>query len=474
VRALCFVLFSTFLCTCSAPPSLLDQIVARGELRFVTRNSPTTFFLGPRNPQGIEYELARGFAEYLGVGFRIDLVDRFDEVLPTIVGGSADIAAAGIVVNSQRRDVVQFGPSYETIESQLIYRRGTPRPTSIADLLGHRLEVLAGSAHVRKLEIARRDYPSLTWTERADVTADELIRRVTSGEIDYTIVSSNAFAIMRNYHPEARASFSLGPSQPVAWALPKGERQLREAVAGYFAKIEATGKLQRILERYYVAAEDYDYVGARAFVRHIETRLPLYRDAFEKAARETGFDWRLLAAIAYQESHWHADAVSPTGVRGLMMLTESAAAAVDVADRADATESILGGARYLSYMLDKIPARIGERDRLWMALAAYNIGYGHLEDARVITEIDGSDPDRWADVRAHLPLLTDEAWHQRVRHGFARGDVSVLYVDNVRRYHALLQWMLQDDDPADHGVIDRSQTTAGLQAEQTVRPQKTL
>lgn len=473
MRAACFVLLSTFLCTCSAPPSLLDQIVARGELRFVTRNAPTTFFLGPQSPQGIEYELARGFAEHLGVDFRIELVDRFDEVLPAIVGGGADIAAAGIVANSQRRNVVEFGPSYERTEAQLIYRRGAPRPTSIADLLGHRIEVLAGSAHVRKLEIARRDYPSLTWTERADVTTDELIRRVSSGEIDYTIVSSNAFAIMRNYHPEARAAFSLGPSQPVAWALPKGERQLREAVASYFAKIEATGKLQRILDRYYVAAEDFDYVGARAFVRHMEARLPLYREAFEKAARETGFDWRLLAAIAYQESHWHADAISPTGVRGIMMLTESAAAAVDVANRVDATESILGGARYLSHMLDKIPARIAERDRLWMALAAYNIGYGHLEDARVITEMDGGDPDLWRDVRAHLPMLTDEAWHSRVRHGFARGDVSVLYVDNIRRYDALLQWILQDGSAPDAGLIDRSQTTASLQAE-LGGPRKTL
>jgi membrane-bound lytic murein transglycosylase F len=453
---------------------LLDRIVATDELRFVTRNSPTTFFLGPESPQGIEYELARGFAEHLGVRFTIDLVDQFEQLLPTVIEGQAHVAAAGIVVNSQRRETIEFGPSYQKTEAQVIYRRGTRRPESVVDLLGSRIEVLAGSAHVRKLQIARRDHPGLKWTERADLSPDDLIRRVTTGEIDYTLVSSNGFAIMRQYHPEARAAFSLGPRQSIAWALPKGADSLREAVSSYFAKIEANGTLRRTLDRYYFAAQDYDYVGARAFVRHIESRLPLYRDAFEQAAAHTGFDWRLLAAIAYQESHWRPDAVSPTGVRGMMMLTESAATAVNVSDRVDATESIHGGARYLGQMLEKIPARIADRDRLWMALAAYNIGYAHLEDARVVTQMNGADPDSWRDVREHLPLLTDETWHSRVRYGFARGDVPVLYVDNVRRYYALLQWILPTNDPVEADVIDRSRTTAGLQAEFIDAPKKNL
>ena len=447
---------------------MLEQIIETGELRVVTRNSPTTFFLGPQTPQGIEYELARGFAEHLGVRFTIELADQSDELLPAVAAGRAHIAAAGVTINAERRELVAFGPAYQTSEAQIVYRRGARAPAGVIDLLGKQIEVVAGSAHVRALRIERRDHPDLSWAERADASPDELVHRVVAGEIDYTVVDSNAFAIMRQYHPEARAAFSLGARLPIAWALPKDADALREKVASYFAGIEAAGQLQRMLDRYYFAAQDFDYVGARAFVRHIESRLPLHRPAFERAARETGHDWRLLAAIAYQESHWRSDAVSPTGVRGIMMLTESAAAAVDVANREDAAESITGGARYLSHMIDKIPERIAERDRLWMALAAYNIGYGHLEDARVITEIDGADPDLWRDVREHLPLLTDERWHSRIRHGYARGDVSVLYVDNVRRYYALLQWILAERGPLEAPPIVvpspyGDQTTASLQ-----------
>jgi membrane-bound lytic murein transglycosylase F len=195
------------------------------------------------------------------------------------------------------------------------------------------------------------------------------------------------------------------------------------------------------MERYDFGGRDFDYVGSRAFVRHIDTRLPRYRAYFEQAARETGIDWRLLAAIGYQESHWNPDAVSPTGVRGLMMLTEQTAEMMQVADREDAEESILGGAHYFRRVLKKIPERIPEPDRTWLAVAAYNIGFGHLEDARIITEIQGGDPDSWDQVRERLPLLTDPEWHSRVKRGYARGHVPVQYVDNVRRYYELLAFM---------------------------------
>jgi membrane-bound lytic murein transglycosylase F len=161
---------------------------------------------------------------------------------------------------------------------------------------------------------------------------------------------------------------------------------------------------------------------------------------FEQAERETGIDWRLLAAISYQESHWDSDAVSPTGVRGLMMLTELTADMMDVADRTDPHASILGGARYFRSVLRKIPERIPADDRQWLAVAAYNIGFGHVEDARIITEMQGGDPDSWEEVRARLPLLSNEDWHSRVERGFARGAVPVEYVDNVQRYYTLLRW----------------------------------
>jgi membrane-bound lytic murein transglycosylase F len=428
--------------SCSAPPPLIEQIMRLGELRVMTRNSPTTFYFGTDEARGVEYELAKGFAARLGVDLRIVIEDRLTELLPGVGRSRMHIGAAALTVTDARKERVTFGPTYQSVVQQVVYRRGSTRPSRIEDLAGGRIEVLAGSAHADLLKQAREQHPKLIWREDPRATAEELIRRVGEGIIDYTIVPSNAFALLRHSYPETRAAFGIGEPQQVAWALPKGEDRLRELIAAYFAEVQSTGELDRILDRYYfTATHDFDYVGSRAFVRHIETRLPLYRRYFREAELETGIDWRLLAAIGYQESHWNPDAVSPTGVRGLMMLTQDTAAMMQVEDREAARDSVLGGAHYFLNVLQKIPDRIAEPDRTWLAVAAYNVGFGHLEDARIITEIQGGDPDRWDHVRERLPLLTEKEWYSRVKRGYARGHVPVQYVDNVRRYYDLLLWM---------------------------------
>ncbi|HET9679599.1 MAG TPA: transglycosylase SLT domain-containing protein, partial [Gammaproteobacteria bacterium] len=168
---------------------------------------------------------------------------------------------------------------------------------------------------------------------------------------------------------------------------------------------------------------------------------------FKKAAKQFNVDWRLLAAIGYQESHWDPTAVSPTGVRGLMMLTKVTAHSLGIYNRTDPKKSIFGGAEYIAYMHSRIPEDIPEPDRTWMALAAYNVGISHLEDARVITEIRGGDPDRWVDVRENLPLLSQKKWYSRTSHGYARGMEPVIYVENIRSYYDILVWTTSQSEP---------------------------
>ena len=156
-------------------------------------------------------------------------------------------------------------------------------------------------------------------------------------------------------------------------------------------------------------------------------------------------DWRLLAAVGYQESHWDPDAVSPTGVKGLMMLTQDAAKDIGIKDREDPQQSILGGAKYLASMHKRIPDRIPEPDRTWLALAAYNVGLGHLEDARMLTLKNKGDADKWVDVKKNLPLLTKEKWFKQTRYGYARGREPVRYVENVRTYYDILVWITDQD-----------------------------
>lgn len=464
MRTLLIIALSYAVGTCSSPPSLLEQVKLSGEFRVVTRNSPVTFYYGPEEARGIDYELARGFAERLGVELRIYLADQFWEIFPDVAQGKAHVGAAGLTITEPRRSLVDFGPPYQIVTQQLIYRRGTTRPKSIDDLLGGRLEIIASSAHVRLLERARREQPLLSWIENPEAGAEDLLRSVSTGDIDYTIMDSNFFSLLRPFHPDTRAAFSLGGESEIAWALPKGEdTSLRESISAYFAELEASGELQELLDRYYRAGRDFDYVGSRTFVRHFHSRLPQYRSLFTEAAEELDLDWRLLAAMAYQESHWNPEAVSPTQVRGIMMLTRHTAEMMEVEDRTDARESIMGGARYFVRVLNKVPERIPEPDRTWLAVAAYNVGFGHLEDARVITELQGGDPDQWKDVRERLPLLSQQQWYERVPRGFARGEEPVLYVDNVQRYHDFLRWMTATEPDGAEAPAVLSELTAPLE-----------
>lgn len=428
--------------TCSPHLSLLVQVQREGVLRVVTRNAPTTYYIGPEGPVGPEYDLARGFADYLGVELEIYTLDAVSQLLPEVEEGRAHVAAAALTVTAVRQASLEFGPEYRRVTHQLVYREGSPAPQALEHTYGRRIEVVAGSSFVDTLEHLRHTSPGLTWLENPALDVQELLGRVSAGEIDYTLADSTAVLINRYFHPDIRVAFDVSESRPIAWAFRAGrDRSLLEAAERHFAEIKSNGRLADVMDRYYGHTDRFDYVGARTFLRHIESRLPSFRAMFEEAAAEQQIDWRLLAAVAYQESHWNPRAISRTGVRGMMMLTSRTAEALGVTDREDAGQSISGGAAYLRQIMDRIPARIPEPDRTWMALAAYNVGLGHLEDARRITEGREMDPVRWAHVRQSLPLLAQERWYRGTRFGYARGWEPVRFVDNIRRYYEALAWI---------------------------------
>lgn len=437
------------LTACGSRPSALDRILEQNELIVITRNGPTTYYEGPNGPTGFEYELARRFAEYLGVQLSIVVPPNFTDILPLTALGDAHLAAAGLTATRKRRQKVRFGPVYQEITPQLVYRSGSVRPKSLADLDGV-LEVVAGSSHEEKLLELRDEYPDLTWRANREDDTEQLLGMVSSQLIEYTIADSNELSVNRNFYPEVKPAFDISEPEPLAWAFPISEdNTLYDAATTFFNKIKANGTLEQLIERYYGHIERFDYVGTRRYQAHVEQRLPRYREQFIEAASRIGMDWRLLAAIGYQESHWDPKAVSPTGVRGLMMLTHAAAGDVGIENRLDPEQSISGGADYLAKMLQRIPERIPEPDRTWLALAAYNVGLGHLEDARILTQKNKGNPDRWVDVKKNLPLLTQKKWFQQTRYGYARGREPVRYVENIRTYYDILVWLTDQEAAAE-------------------------
>ncbi|MBT8136723.1 MAG: membrane-bound lytic murein transglycosylase MltF [Gammaproteobacteria bacterium] len=434
-----------FLSTCSVPPPLLDTILERGTLRVVTRNSPTTYFWASDGPAGPEYELARAFADSLGVRLEIYSADTFDGVIPDLLNYRADIAAAGLTITEQRASELVFAPPYQEISQQVVYRMGRKRPREINDLLGKHIAVTAGSSHAEVLREIQQELPGLAWTEVPASDGDQLMYEVAQKNYDVTVTDSNEFEISRRYHPALRTAMTLGEKDQLAWALRRREDpSLYQAVREFFDSADGQALVASLHDKYYDDRNELDYVGTRRFLRHVESRLPQYKALFQAAAVQNELDWQLLAAVGYQESHWDHSAVSPTGVRGIMMLTKATARQLGIKDRLDLQASIFGGARYLKRLRQKIPERIPEPDRTWMVLAAYNVGFGHLEDARILTQRHGKDPDRWIDVREHLPLLAQHKYHSTLKRGYARGWEPVIYVDNIRNYYDLLQWYHSD------------------------------
>lgn len=442
------VLCASILGTCARPPTLLEEVQAAGELRVATWNGPNTVYAGTDGLVGPEYDLVSRFADFLGVRLQLVVLDNADEVLEAVASGRVHLGAAALTVNPEAERKVEFGPVYQQVTAHLIYKDGRRRPRDLQQLRGRRLEVAGGSSYVDILRAAQARQPELVWTENPHLDQTELVTQVAQGNLDYTLVKSTAYAIYRSFIPDIRVAFNVAEGESLAWAFPKRHDPslLREA-EDFFAQLRATGELERVLDHYYAHIARADYVGTRNFIRDVHRRLPAYKQLFRQAAQEYGVDWRLLAAIGYQESKWDPEAVSATGVRGLMMLTEQTALSLGVANRTDPAESIRGGARYLARIMAKMPPQIAEPDRMWFALATYNMGYGHLLDARRLTRSRGGDPNRWADVLPNIRVLSDPEHYSQLRHGFARGGEAANFVNNVRTYYNVLAWLTPEEGP---------------------------
>jgi membrane-bound lytic murein transglycosylase F len=300
--------------------------------------------------------------------------------------------------------------------------------------------VIADSSHAEFLRSLKTTFPTLTWREIDEVEPLDLLENIHSGRADITIVDSTFYTVNRNIYPKARRAFDLHEEKNIAWAFPKSDDlSLFKAANNFLVGYRDSGDLKKLRDKYF-EHKRLDEGGALTFSKHIDNRLPKWEEYFKTTANEFNLDWLFIAAISYQESHWNASARSYTGVRGLMMLTRNTAKGLGIKNRLDPEQSIYGGAKYLTQQVERLPDRIKNPDRLWMALASYNVGYGHLEDARVITETQGDNPDLWSHVKKRLPLLSQKKYYKKTKHGYARGWEPVQYVERIRNYHEILVW----------------------------------
>ena len=429
--------------TCTPLPSVIDQIKTLGELRVVTRDSPLAFYRDADDlPAGPEYDLARRFADQLGVKLRITPLSSYAEIYEALTSGRAHLAAAALKVPAKPIAGMEFGPIYQRVKEHLVYRRGGVRPGSLADIGNSDLEIAAGSAHSKNLRAARDALPNLAWVENASTDSQVLLDGVADGSIDYTIADSTEFALAHDAHPDLRIAFDFPGSQSLAWAASSRDPGFLVDMNVFFSRLEFRRRAGR-------HRQTLLWPFGRFAIRRCP-RLPAatcraacrsIRSGSRRRPRKAARTGACSLPSATRNRSGIPSAASASGAKGLMQLTVDSAHARRMSPippmrgRASSAAPVTSGRS-----TRRFPAHVPEPDRTWFALAAYNIGYGHLEDARVLAQKAGRDPDSWQDVREFLPLLEQEFWYTQTENGYARGSEPVRYVDNVRDYRDMLEW----------------------------------
>ena len=414
----------------------------------LTRNAPTAIYTDREEQQsGPEFDMVQSFAESLGVEVEYKIKASIREIIDGVQNAEGDLAAAGLTITPNRRQKFIFGPAYQDVTQQVVCRRDNVQPDDIWELVSLKIKVIADSSYVERLRALREQYPDLAWEETDLEDTEQLLRAVWQREIDCTVADSNIVDINRRYYPELIAPINLNESESLGWMMSAERADLQAAVESWFEGFNTSGELAVLQERYYGFVELFDYVDTRRFIARIRSRYPKFEQYFVEAADKYGLPPMMLAAQAYQESHWRANARSPTGVRGIMMLTLTTARAMGVNSRLDPRQSIFGGARYMNKLLnDRFEDEVAEPDRSWLALAAYNVGRGHLHDAQTLAREQGLNPYLWSDVKQVLPLLSDKRYYSKLKYGYARGSEPVRYVQRIRDYQLILENELKNLD----------------------------
>lgn len=415
----------------------LKKIRESGQITVITRNNAHCYYTYRDNPMGFEYDLARAFSDYLGVKLNV-VSPPWESLIDTLNSGEGDFIAASLTITPSREDLVDFSDEYLQIQQKVLFHVNNYSIQELGDLANKTVHVRRGTSYEERLKELRKEGLNLKIKAYEDLPTEEFIRMVAQKEIEITIADSNIALLNRRYYPDIKIGFPIEEPQSLGWAVKKGGKELLEEINKFFKKIKKDGTFNRIYEKYYANVEAFDYFDLVKYHQRLEKRLPAYEKVIKKEAEKHGFDWRLIAAMIYQESHFDPKARSHTGVEGLMQLTKVTAEAMGIKNRLDPVQSIRGGVKYLKRIYDRYE-EAKRPDRTLLTLAAYNVGYGHVKDAQKLAAERGLDPNSWSAVKEILPLLRYSKHYKKTEYGYCRGTEPVRYVNSILTYYDILK-----------------------------------
>ncbi len=427
--------------------SYLERIQRKKELHVVLLDAPSSYYVGVDGPQGFEYDLLKEYAKHLNVPLKIETAHTIKEALKLSQDIDIDITSASLTKTAKREKKLYFGPSYFEVQEQVICYRGMQQksnfPRDVEDLAGLSILVGEDTSYQETIKALQNDGFDINATYSSSLSTEEILEKVSKHEVDCTIADSNVYALNLRYYPEIAMAFSISGREQLAWLLPDEATELKADLYTWLNDYNQQGKISQLKDHYYSYVLFFDYYNTKMFYKRMKSRLPKYEKLFKEAATRFGIPWTLLATISYQESHWNAKAKSFTGVRGLMMLTRHTAKLLGVKNRLDPKQSIVGGTRHIKQMLKFIGSDVKGENRLKFALAAYNIGMGHIRDAQTLAREIGLNENIWSDLKVVLPLLSQKKYYSGLQYGFARGSEPVKYVEAIYNFRDILENQMQ-------------------------------
>lgn len=416
----------------------LRYILKKGEITLLTQNNAHSFYIYRDQPAGFEYELAKAFAEYLGVKLKVQIIEKWEDLIPALKSTKGAFVAASMTASPERERLAAFSDGYMRVRQQIVVNKKNQSIQIPEDLAGHTVHVRKKSPYEERLKQLKERGINLKIALHENMATEELIRDVARDEIEATIAYTNVAYLNRRYYPRITVTGAISGYESLVWAVDKNGLSLATRINSFFKTIKANGKFAEIYNRYYSGIDTFDNFDINNFYAMMQIRFPAYSQSIKDAAAKFGFDWRLIAAQVYQESRFDPSAQSHAGAHGLMQITEQTAFSLGFMDIYDPEQSIYAGVRHLKNLYNSYDRATGF-DRLLIALAAYNIGEGHIMDAKELAVRKNLNPNNWSSLSKVLPLLSEQRYYSKTKYGYCRGIEAVNYINQIMNYYDILK-----------------------------------
>ena len=416
----------------------LSRILKKKKITLITDNNSNAYHIYRGKPMGFEYDLASAFADFLNVKLEVR-APGWNSMVPFLETGKGDFIGAALTITPHRRKSLLFSQPYMTVQQEIIYHRATPVIESIEDLAGKTICVRRNTSYHHRLETLKKSGIDLHIALLDNIPSEEIIQMVAENKIDYTVADSNIAQLNRRYYPDIVIGIPIQEVEFLGWAVNPSDIRLMDRINHFFYHINKTGYYKKLFHKYYGDLNHFDYFDVKKFHQRLETRFPKYRKHIVRESFKYGFDWRMIAALVYQESHFDPLAKSFTGVRGLMQVTEETAREMGISNRLDPMMSLRAGIKYLYTLYNRFDDIEDPHEKLLFAIGSYNVGYGHIKDAQALAAKESLDPKKWASLEKTLPLLAKRKYYRKTKHGYARGWEPVRHVRQIMMYYDILK-----------------------------------